>query len=273
MIEFYNNQLGLHLKWGNDLLKDLDDRFKELVDGKRILQLDGIEGCENHFVIHSRWLPNVRTVVVDRESAGRYFGRTHILRNTDHFSSVKPTNFDHPAHQLLVDFYTTKFGAAFQPRLAARLEASRNDMRSRNLPYHTPALLYALMYPGSLAESCLEGIRAGRSNTIRTQLRVWLDETLPNQKSDGFSDFEWVDRADVRNARDLAVRERSPLIGERHLILAILGSGSTTVRQLRQAIGQDFDALLRCLQNAEADLRKTRGPVFERLDTEEAEGS
>ena len=34
LADFYDNQLGKHLRWGNDLLKDLDDRFKTLLDDK-----------------------------------------------------------------------------------------------------------------------------------------------------------------------------------------------------------------------------------------------
>lgn len=101
--EFYKNSLGVQLQWGSWTLRDLDSRFRRLIEEKRIPKLKGIEGCENHFVIHRKWFPDKR-VVVTRESAGRYFGPAIMLRNTDHFSCVKPDDARHPAHELLLDF-------------------------------------------------------------------------------------------------------------------------------------------------------------------------
>jgi hypothetical protein len=42
--------------------------------------------------------------VVTKESAGRYFGRTTVLPDTDHFTSVKPDSRSHPSYTLLRDF-------------------------------------------------------------------------------------------------------------------------------------------------------------------------
>src|ERR1700731_2500213 len=36
-----------------------------------------------------------------------------MLQNTDHFSTVKPTGFDHPAHKLLVEFWLRHYGLPF----------------------------------------------------------------------------------------------------------------------------------------------------------------
>ena len=99
----YNQRLGAQLSWASWNLQDLDDRFKRLIAERRIPRLFGIEALENHFVFHRKWLPD-RYVVVSRESGGRYFGPPVLLRNTDHFSCVKPDNPDHPAHQLVADF-------------------------------------------------------------------------------------------------------------------------------------------------------------------------
>jgi hypothetical protein len=46
---------------------------------------------------------------VDEQSAGRYFGPPILLRNTDHFSVVKPDSIEHPAHEVLVDFHLQIF--------------------------------------------------------------------------------------------------------------------------------------------------------------------
>jgi pimeloyl-ACP methyl ester carboxylesterase len=103
--EFYNAQLARQLEWGNDSLDDLDERFQRLINEKRIPRLLGVEAYENHFVFHRKFLPD-RFVVVDKNSAGRYFAPAHLLANTDHFTSVKPNSERHPAHELLVDFHT-----------------------------------------------------------------------------------------------------------------------------------------------------------------------
>ena len=46
--------------------------------------------------------------------AGKFFGAPKLLRKTDHFSSVKPDGYDHPAHELLVDFYHDYFRSFFK---------------------------------------------------------------------------------------------------------------------------------------------------------------
>jgi hypothetical protein len=104
----YGHSVGKQLSSGHWTLSDLDAQFKNLVGEHRIPKLCGIEGYENHFILHRKWLPD-RHVIVPKESAGRYFRAPIMLRDTDHFSSVKPTDRDHPAYQLLVDFYQLHF--------------------------------------------------------------------------------------------------------------------------------------------------------------------
>jgi hypothetical protein len=101
--EFYNAQLARQLEWGNNSLDDLDERFHLLIKEHRIPHLLGVEAYENHFVFHRKFLPD-RRLVVDKDSAGRYFAPPHQLAGTDHFTSVKPDSERHPAHELLVDF-------------------------------------------------------------------------------------------------------------------------------------------------------------------------
>jgi hypothetical protein len=101
----YNQRLGRELEWRNWALKDLDHQFKRLKQERRIQRLVGIEAVENHFIFHRRFLPS-HFVLVPEETAAAYFGPPVLLRDTDHFSSVKPNSPDHPAHELLVDFCT-----------------------------------------------------------------------------------------------------------------------------------------------------------------------
>ena len=112
---FYNQQLGLQLRWGNTNLQLLDERFRTFVEEKRIPRLFGVEAFENHFIVHRKFFPD-RLKVVDEQSAGRgYFGRPILLRNTNHFTTVKPDNLRHPGHELLVDFWTKHFVGNIQP--------------------------------------------------------------------------------------------------------------------------------------------------------------
>lgn len=118
----YNQRLGEQLEWGGWSLRDLDARFRDLLDQRRLPKLRGVEAYENHFVFHRKWLPN-KWVVVTEQSAGRYFGAPVLLRKTNHFTAVKPDSKQHPAHELLVDFWQ-KHIAAGVPALVRAPDAA-----------------------------------------------------------------------------------------------------------------------------------------------------
>jgi|GEM_PF-6544289 len=109
LAQLFGNQLGKDLKWGNETLKDLDSRFKDLIYQRRLKNLVGVEAYENHFIIHRRWWLSDISRVVTEDSAGRYFGAPKLLRNTDHFTCVKPTSRSHPTYELLIDFYQQQY--------------------------------------------------------------------------------------------------------------------------------------------------------------------
>src|SRR5262245_13085263 len=105
LIDFFHQQQGVQLKWGNWSLSDLDDRFKTLKDEKLIPNLSGIELYENHFVVHCKWLPIFkRKLVVTKESAGRYFSSPKQIAKTDHFSICKPVEKTDLVHKYLYNF-------------------------------------------------------------------------------------------------------------------------------------------------------------------------
>jgi hypothetical protein len=104
----HRNRLGQQLRWASWNIQDLDSRFKSLLYDRKIPGLVGVEAYENRFIIQRTLLPNL-TYVVDEESAGRYFGPPILLRGTDHFSAVKPSDMSHPSQEVLVDFYTGAF--------------------------------------------------------------------------------------------------------------------------------------------------------------------
>jgi len=107
--DIYDHSLGQQLQWNSTSLSELDDRFKDLLDKKKIKSLVGAEAYENHFVVRIEGLPTLPDKIVEKISAGRYFGRPTQLANTDHFSTVKPSGPTHPSHLFIVNFYLNKF--------------------------------------------------------------------------------------------------------------------------------------------------------------------
>ena len=108
--ELYNNQLAKQLQWGNSDLAELDRNFKDLVWDRKIQHLTGCEAFENHFIAHSKWLPFLtRSVIVNEESAARYFASGIMIGGSDHFSIVKPPDINNRSHTFLVSCYQQYF--------------------------------------------------------------------------------------------------------------------------------------------------------------------
>ena len=105
-IDLIGNKSAKQLQTGSDYLKTLDRRFKAVLNQKRIPNLRGAEAVENHF-LYSGWLGGKK--VVSQDSGGRYFNRTVMLPNTDHFSIVKPINQSSASHLFLRDFFSNEF--------------------------------------------------------------------------------------------------------------------------------------------------------------------
>lgn len=105
---FFRQKLARQLRVGSEILEDLHSRFKELVNSQAIHGLVGKEAYEHHWPLHWKWLPSSGRVV-EKGSAGVFFGPATLLPGTDHFSAVKPDSPQHPAHKLLVDFWTEEF--------------------------------------------------------------------------------------------------------------------------------------------------------------------
>jgi hypothetical protein len=257
LAHFYGNQLGKNLAWGDDLLSNIDDRFKTLINDKQLPKLNGIEACENHFVMHHKFLPD-RTLVVEELSAGRYFALRR-LGATNHFTTVKPSDEHHPAHKLLVEFWLGMFGPSLEQPTYSLLESSRVAMKERDLPYYTPSLLLALLYPGGFGASALNAVKPGLSDALRTSLVDYVENQLPHLNVGGFKDFDWYDRPDIQNAQKQCIEECQSLVNERHVFAAILRSESQAVQQLKAQMGQDFDRLLQSAANNPSSLGATPG--------------
>jgi hypothetical protein len=111
LTSLYGHSIGEQLTAGHWTLTEIDAQFKNLVNERRIPNLVGVEAYENHFIFHRKWLPD-RSVVVPKESAGRYFDAPKLLPGTNHFTSVKPTSRKHPTYELLADFFEQHFGTS-----------------------------------------------------------------------------------------------------------------------------------------------------------------
>jgi hypothetical protein len=162
LARFYRQALGLQLEWGGTNLKDLDERFKDLLDEKRIPKLVGVEAYENHFILHRKWLPDIPRVVTEL-SAGRYFGSPVLLRKTNHFSAVKPSGLRHPAHELIVDFWQRHFARKGSESLESTNEQSSKPVRVEYFCYISRDKLDQLftLHPDvQVQQECIPEIRA-----------------------------------------------------------------------------------------------------------------
>jgi hypothetical protein len=101
------------LRTDSDLLGDLDERFRDLVNDRKIPRLHGVEACE------TKAFKGVLPKVVSEQSAGQYFGKITKLAKTDHSSCVKPDHDNHPTHSLLLRFVNT-FEKKFAKNLPER---------------------------------------------------------------------------------------------------------------------------------------------------------
>lgn len=98
-----NHKLAKELCWASDILEDLDGRFKELLNQKR-LDIVGMECIENKSPFHIPIFNPTNNRVVEKESGGRYFGRPKLIPHSDHSSIVKPTNVESESHKFLWGF-------------------------------------------------------------------------------------------------------------------------------------------------------------------------
>ncbi|MES5815194.1 hypothetical protein [Pseudoxanthomonas sp. Soil82] len=98
----WKNRAGQQLRGFNEFLEDLDDRFMRFLEMRPENTFKGAEAVEHKSPLFSRipWIPRI----VEKRSAGRYFGERRTLPRTDHSSIAKPSSHSHPSHEFLVDF-------------------------------------------------------------------------------------------------------------------------------------------------------------------------
>jgi pimeloyl-ACP methyl ester carboxylesterase len=107
----YKNEMAGELEKDNALISDLDGRFKDFIETKRIPQLVGIDTFENKFVVPGFFSDSSH--VVSATNSTSYFGRPVIIPDTDHFSIAKPTDVNHSSHSTLAYFVDVRLREAW----------------------------------------------------------------------------------------------------------------------------------------------------------------
>jgi hypothetical protein len=111
----YGHKIAKQLLPNSDALKDIDERFRSLIDKNNMASLVGAEAVEHHGPLRFGFLPCRTPPVVGAQSASRYFGSTRIIPETDHFTIVKPASVDSQSHKFLQEFYIEKFASCCSP--------------------------------------------------------------------------------------------------------------------------------------------------------------
>ncbi len=94
------------------VLRDIDYRFRGLLESRRILNLKGAEACEHHGPLRWKFLPWRMKPIVNESSSCRYFGQPKIIPDSDHFDIVKPHGSSHDTHKFLLNFFRENFGTS-----------------------------------------------------------------------------------------------------------------------------------------------------------------
>jgi pimeloyl-ACP methyl ester carboxylesterase len=198
---YYNQRLGQQLQWCGESVEDIHFRFKDLVNERatRLPGLFGMEACENKMVFRNRLWPLLRMFlpprlkVVSTLSAGQYFGEVKVLRETDHFSSVKPDSVNHPAHEFLVTFErefaraSERVGIAGRAVLAAASTAVLQPSDESDVAdWPAPSTADTTFFLGDAGFEALSGPAvvccvvvddsAGLSASLASELDQWLSD-------------------------------------------------------------------------------------------------
>ena len=122
----FNHKLAKELSWGSPLLENLDERFKQLLDTKK-LSIVGMEACENMAPLR---IPFIKNRFVEKASAYRYFPRIILIASSDHSSIVKPITRECQSHQVLLDFVIDKSLLKTQSEIQNRVSSNEESLPS-----------------------------------------------------------------------------------------------------------------------------------------------
>lgn len=117
--KFYGNKVSQQLRINSETLKDIDNRFRDLIHKKNISKLIGAEAIEQNSPVYVNGLPSFSSRIVAAESASRYFGGTVHIPNSNHFDIVKPNSIAHESHRFLINFFVSEFSKVRQVEFAS----------------------------------------------------------------------------------------------------------------------------------------------------------
>lgn len=232
--KYYNQRLGQQLQWEGEALEDIHGRFKDLVNekGTRLPGLFGMEACENKMIMRDR-IPSLvrmflppRLKVVTTISAGQYFGDVKVLRDTDHFSSVKPSGPHHPSHEFLVTFERE-----FQRAVGATSEGTNQSQSAPDVAHSTPEAqpvddLEATEWPKSMSSTNLflsaTGFEADSEIAVISCVVLDAVEALNNSLNDTLQSWgrdpyvrDLPGVSDITRRRDLSYTSLDPDVREK----------------------------------------------------------
>jgi hypothetical protein len=147
-------------------------------------------------------------------------------------------------HRLLASEFASR-PLPIASHLLALLEAEKHACTLRDVPFLTPSVLLALLQrDGGVARRSLDTVRDGLAGELRDRLEAYLGKLAADPAS-SFQPFRWEERDDIARAAALAREAGAGAIGEKQLLLAVLGGGTNTVKALAEWLGDhDFRRLV-----------------------------
>lgn len=139
--KFYKNRTASQLQMNNELLADLDERFKDFIDSREHATFFGVEATEHVGFLHLRWLPGFQPIVL-KHSSSRYFAKSRTIPGTNHSTIVKPSDPDHGSHRFLVDFLSNIFFSKVGTPIASPTEEKTLVTKSPNNQFTSQGPLF-----------------------------------------------------------------------------------------------------------------------------------
>jgi hypothetical protein len=123
--------------------------------------------------------------------------------------------------------------------LAGAISEQIAATETRNLRFRSPHLLRALLsLEPSLTEDCLNAVQSGYAARVGKMLDTFFARQSENANEHGFIPFVAASLPAIRAAADLAEKEGSATIEERHVLLAFLNSGTGLAETIRRDLGE-----------------------------------
>jgi hypothetical protein len=134
----------------------------------------------------------------------------------------------------------------FTPVVRDALDAARASCAAIDRRFFTPYLLLALFnVPDSKAAWCFDCVKAGLADRWRRILIAYREDRAQDETSTKYKKFDWNDRRDVWQAKQLTWLDGRATVDELYLLLGILyNDQSETRHELAQYLGQeDYERL------------------------------